>query len=146
PLIVAGRYQQQNRSVAFGRQLISPVLFPLYIKILCLNLGLTAAAIFAVGFAMGRGLELGTFLIHGLIQFSIVTFIFSAADRYLQRSKDRWSLKDFGSVSKGITVPLSWWNAFSKSGSSKDPSKISRSESVTLIIFNVIFALWWIPI
>lgn len=145
PLIVAGRYQQQNRSVAFGRQLIGPVLFPLYIRILCLNLGLTAAVILAVGFAMGRGLEVGAFLNHALIQFAIVTFIFSAAEKYLQRSKDHWNPKDFG-ISKGMAVPVFWLNAFSKSVAGKDPSKVSRSESVAVIIFNVIFALWWIPI
>jgi hypothetical protein len=146
PLIVAGRYQQQNRSVAFGRQLIGPVLFPLYIKILCLNLGLTAATIFAVGFAMGRGLEFGSFLIHGLIQFAIVTLIFSAAEKYLQRSKDRWNPKDFGINGKGMPIPALLLGAFSKRATVKDPTKVPRSESVVLIIVNVIFALWWIPI
>lgn len=146
PLVVAGGYQQQNRSVAFGRQLIGPVLFPLYIKILCANLGLTAAAIFSVGLAMGRGLEFSTFLVHALIQFAIVTVVFSAAERYLQRSKDRWNPKDFGIKTKGTPGPVPWLAAFSKSVTSRDPSKVSRLESVALIIFNVIFALWWIPI
>jgi len=146
PLVVAGRYQHRNRSVAFGRQLIGPVLFPLYIKILCLNLGLTAAAIVAIGFAMGRGLEFRTFLIHALTQFAIVTVVFSAAEKYLQRSKDHWDPKDFGIHTKNTPGPVRWLAAFSKSVTSKDPSKVSRSESVALIIFNVIFALWWIPI
>ncbi len=146
PLVVAGRYAQQSRSVAFGRQLIGPVLFPLYIKILCLNLGLTAAAIVAIGFAMGRGLEFRTFLVQALIQFAIVTVVFSAAEKYLQRSKDRWDPKDFGIKSKGTPGPVPWLVAFSKNVTRKDPSKVSRSESVALIIFNVIFALWWIPI
>jgi hypothetical protein len=146
PLVVAGRYQQRNRSVAFGRQLIGPVLFPLYIKILCLNLGLTAAVIVAIGFAMGRGLEFKTFLVHALIQFAIVTVVFSAAEKYLQRSKDRWDPKDFGIRTKNTPGSVRWLAAFSKSVTSRDPSKVSRSESVALIIFNVIFALWWIPI
>jgi len=146
PLVVAGRYQRQNRSVAFGRQLIGPVLFPLYIKILCLNLGLTAAVIFAIGLGAGRGLEFRTFLVHALIQFAIVTVVFSTAEKYLQRSKDRWDPKDFGIKTNGTPGPVPWLVAFSKSVTRKDPSKVSRSQSVALIISNVVFALWWVPI
>ena len=58
PMVVAGRYQQQKRSVAFGRQLIGPLLFPLYLRILCLNLGLTAAVVLTIGFAKGHGVDL----------------------------------------------------------------------------------------
>ena len=42
PLIVAGRYRQDERSFAFGRQLIGPVLFPFYMKVLAFNLGITS--------------------------------------------------------------------------------------------------------
>lgn len=35
PLLLAARYRQDQRSVAFGRQIIGPVLFPFYIKVLC---------------------------------------------------------------------------------------------------------------
>jgi hypothetical protein len=146
PIVVAGRYQQQNRSVAFGRQLIGPVLFPLYIKILSLNLGLTAVAIFVIGFAMGKGLALSAFLIHAVIQFAIVTSVFSAAERYLLKYKDHWYAQDFGLHAKGKPWPASLLESFSKVVTSVDPSKVSRSESIALIIFNLIFALWWIAI
>jgi len=146
PMVVAGRYQQQNRSLAFGRQLIGPVLFPLYLKILSLNLGLTAAAIFVIGFAMGQGLEFGTFLIHAVIQFAIVTLVFTAAERYLLRSKDDWNPRDFGWPAKGKASPFRWLESFSRVVTSIDPSKVARSESVALIIFNLILALWWVAI
>ncbi|HEV3317247.1 MAG TPA: hypothetical protein VG488_09775 [Candidatus Angelobacter sp.] len=146
PMVVAGRYQRQNRNLAFGRQLIGPVLFPLYIKILSLNLGLTAAAIFVIGFAMGQGLELGAFLIHAVIQFAIVTLVFAAAERYLLRSKDYWNPRDFGLPTKGKQSPFLWLESFSRVVTSVDPSKVARSESVALIIFNLILALWWIAI
>src|SRR5205807_582341 len=80
------------------------------------------------------------------IQFAIVTFIFSAAEKYLQRSKDRWNPKDFGIHGKGMPIPALLLGAFSKRATVKDPTKVPRSESVVLIILNVIFALWWIPI
>ena len=41
PLVLAARYRQDHRSVAFGRQIIGPVLYPFYIKVLSCNLGLT---------------------------------------------------------------------------------------------------------
>jgi hypothetical protein len=146
PIVVAGRYQQQNRSVSFGRQLIGPVLFPLYIKILSLNLVLTAIAIFVIGFATGRGLELGAFLIHAVIQFAIVTLVFSAAERYLLKSKDHWNPRDFGLHTKAKTWPALLLELFSKGVTSSDPSKVARSESVAMIILNVILAIWWIAI
>jgi hypothetical protein len=146
PMVVAGRYQQEKRSVSFGRQLIGPVLFPLYLKILSLNLGLTAAAIFVIGFAMGQGLALGAFVIHAVIQFAIVTLVFTAAERYLLKSKDYWNPRDSGLKSKGKPSPFRWLESFSRVVTSVDPSKVARSESVALIIFNLILALWWIAI
>src|SRR5436305_11555632 len=43
PIEVAGRYLTDQRSFTFGRQVIGPVLFPLYVKILALNLGIAVA-------------------------------------------------------------------------------------------------------
>ena len=37
PMIVAGRYGGEHRTVSFGRQLIGPELFPLYIRVLLAN-------------------------------------------------------------------------------------------------------------
>ena len=63
PLVVASRYRQEQRSVSFGRQIISPALFPFYIRVLQFNLGLTSVivlAIFAALFAGGQ--PIGSFL------------------------------------------------------------------------------------
>jgi hypothetical protein len=40
PIRLAARYRQDHRTLAFGRQLIGPELFPFYIKVLSFNLGL----------------------------------------------------------------------------------------------------------
>lgn len=45
PLVLAARYRQDQRSVAFGRLWIGPVVFPFYIKVLSFNLGLSFVVI-----------------------------------------------------------------------------------------------------
>src|SRR5215472_6382042 len=52
PLLLAARYRQDQRTVAFGRQLIGPVLFPFYIRVLSFNLGLTFAVIATIFMAL----------------------------------------------------------------------------------------------
>src|SRR5687767_3694034 len=42
PLLVAGRFREGSGTLAFGRTLIGPELFPLYRLILTINLSLTA--------------------------------------------------------------------------------------------------------
>jgi len=48
PLVVASRYWQDQRSLAFGKQLIGPTLFPFYLRVLSFNLGLTGAIIVVI--------------------------------------------------------------------------------------------------
>src|SRR5690349_15420532 len=55
PIILASRYRQDHRSVAFGRQLIGPVLFPFYIKVLSFNLGLTFVILAVIFSALAIG-------------------------------------------------------------------------------------------
>jgi hypothetical protein len=76
PLVVAGRYRQDQRSVAFGHQWIGPVLFPFYIRVLKFNLGLTSLVLFVVFTALflgGKSVTPGsifpTFVWQFLIQF-----------------------------------------------------------------------------
>jgi len=146
PMVVAGRYQQQKRSVAFGRQLIGPLLFPLYLRILCLNLGLTAAVVLTIGFAKGHGVDLNALLLHSFIQFAILTIIFAVAEKHLFKSKDRWDPKDFGLGRKENAMAVVWRAAFSTNLPGNDESKVPRSESIALIILNLAFVSWWIAI
>jgi hypothetical protein len=98
PLIVAGRYRQDERSLSFGKQLIGPVLFPFYAKVLAFNLGITSVVIvflftllLASGQPVGRiaGLP-GVLLFQLAIQFAIITVIFVGVDRQLAKHPDRW--------------------------------------------------------
>lgn len=92
PVIVAGRYQQDQRSVVFGRRLIGPELFPFYWKVLRINVGITAVILllttvarFAMdpSFTVSGALSMSLFALS--IQFGIVTLIFSAVEACLTK-------------------------------------------------------------
>lgn len=129
PMQVAGRYQKDQRSVAFGRQLIGPVLFPLYIKILSLNLAITlvVCVVAAVAFASRQPMlqTAAAMLSHFVLQFAIVTGIFTLA----QRSGDRfpWGWRSPGAVSRPTA---------------KDERRIPRSQSIAELIVLGVFLLW----
>jgi hypothetical protein len=98
PLVVAGRFQKDQRTVAFGRQLIGPALFPLYAKVLCVNLAITlvicitAAVVLADLGKSATGLgTVPAVLLQLLLQFSIITVIFTVAEKSLAGSGDRWN-------------------------------------------------------
>src|SRR5215831_4376146 len=55
PLLLAARYRQDHRALVIGRQLIGPVLFPFYVKVLSFNLGLTFLVVATIFIALGVG-------------------------------------------------------------------------------------------
>src|SRR5208283_3855974 len=98
PLVVAGRYQKDQRTVAFGRQLIGPALFPLYAKVLCVNLAVTLVIFVAAAFVLADlGKPVTAFvtvpaiLFQLLLQLAIITVIFTVAESSLARNGDRWN-------------------------------------------------------
>jgi hypothetical protein len=129
PMQVAGRYQTNQRSVAFGRQLIGPVQFPLYIKILSLNLAITVVVSVAAAVAFAsRQPMLQTamaMLSHFIFQFAIITGIFTLAER----SGDRFP---YG------------WKPSSSRPTAKDERRIPRSQSIAELIVLGVF-LFWLP-
>ncbi|HXO20849.1 MAG TPA: hypothetical protein VOA87_13105, partial [Thermoanaerobaculia bacterium] len=113
PVVVAGRYRQDHRSLAFGRQLIGPAVFPLYARILWINVGVTLAvcAAAAVAFASGHPFfqSVPAILFQVLVQFGIVTLIFAAVDFGVTRFPGSWNPRNrpaarFGSAD-GQRVP-----------------------------------------
>src|SRR5271156_803069 len=89
PLLLAARYRQDQRSVAFGSQIIGPVLYPFYVKVLSFNLGLTfliVGVIFTAIQLSGQKISfrdiVSTCLLQFIIQFAVVTLIFSLVDRH----------------------------------------------------------------
>lgn len=99
PLLLAARYHQDDRRVAFGRQLIGPVLYPFYIKVLSFNLGLTIVVVGTIFLALGVSGQrirfndiLSSCLLQLFIQLGVVTLIFSLIEKHLTKNPDRWNL------------------------------------------------------
>ncbi|MDP9121232.1 MAG: hypothetical protein M3O15_07670, partial [Acidobacteriota bacterium] len=138
PMLVAGHYQPVQRSVAFGRQLIGPALFPLYLRVLWINVGITVAVCVAaaVAFAGGQPVsQVGSaVLLHILLQFGIVTVVFTLAESHLartpaaprrsRRTRNRWNLRS--ALEGGQRVP--------------------RSQSISELIGITIAVLWWLAV
>ena len=105
PLLVAGRYRQEQRSVAFGRQWIGPELFPFYTKVLSFNLGLASlviitifTALFASGQPVTVGDLIGAIVLQVLIQGGTITAIFAIAYTHLTKHPDRWNPRKPGQL------------------------------------------------
>jgi hypothetical protein len=148
PLVVASRFRQDQRSVAFGKQWIGPVLFPFYVRVLQFNLGLTSiiivvilAALFASGQSVTVFGSLPTFLYQFLIQFGIITAIFAAADRHWTKFPDRWDPRN---------LKHPWHPAFAMQAGSKvadrssrgEPSRVSWCDSMAQFVALGVSIVW----
>lgn len=136
PLVVASRYRQEHRSVAFGGQIVGPALFPFYLRVLKFNLGLTSVivvVIFAALFAGGQ--SIGTLpqvlLYQLLIQFAIVTAIFWAMDKHFTRFPDRWDPKRPYGTHKPAAL-----------SDPDDGPRIPRAKSASQLIALSVALLW----
>lgn len=139
PLLVASRYRQDQRSVAFGRQWIGPILFPFYVKVLSFNLGLTGLVILIVQvalFASGKSITvsdtLPKLLYQFLIQFGIITAIFSIADRHWTKFPDCWDprgLKNPWHPAFGVRTD---WKGARRSN--QNPARVSTLESIAQFV------------
>src|SRR6202158_1056729 len=146
PLLVAGRYRQDHRTVAFGRQLIGPTLFPFYIKVLSFNLGLTSVVLLIVFFALfaaGQSFSIfPTFLYQFLIQFGIVTLIFAAADRHWTKFPDRWDPRNLKTIWHPAFATQTGAVAGPASQSQTDPTRVSRFDSISQFVALGVSIVW----
>jgi len=145
PLIVAGRFREDQRNLSFGREIIGPALFPFYIRVLLFNLGITSAIqliVFIALFMSRQVVTVGSFfpsLFYGaVIQFAVVTLIFSIADRHWRKHPDRWDPRN---------LKHPWHPAFAiqgepKLGSKRDSIRVSRFDSVAQIIALTLGLIW----
>ena len=139
PLLVAGRFRQDERRVAFGKQLIGPLLFPFYIKVLQFNLGITSVVLLFICSVLflssGRPLNLlsglpTVFFCQLLIQFVVVTGIFTAVDTHFAKHPDRWDLRK---PSHG------YYPNVAVAGES---GQVPRMESISMLIALVVWLVW----
>src|SRR5215472_12618199 len=145
PLLLAARYRQDHRLLAIGRQLIGPVLFPFYVKVLSFNLGLTFAIIAAIFIALAvSGQKIGfhdivsTCLLQLFIQLGIVTLIFSLVEKHLSKHPDRW---DLGGFRGGLRIGLKVQKNIGVQIPVGTPN-VSRFESVSIIVASGVALAW----
>lgn len=140
PLIVAGRYRQEEGSFAFGKQLIGPTLFPFYLKVLKFNLGITGillllvyAALVASGQRVGLIGGLPSVILWQLVsQFTVITAIFIGVDRNLAKHPDRW---DPRRPSKGCHPRL-------VEVEEKGKALVPRADSIARLVALAVWILW----
>ena len=144
PAFLAARFRQDHRSVAFGPQLIGPVLFPFYIKVLSFNLGLTFIIIGTIFFTLSFSGQNITFhaifssvFLQLLIQLSAVTLIFSLIQRHLNKYPDSWNL---GAMGDGVHVDLKF--ASDMKLAKRTDRQVSRFESVSIIVASAVALVW----
>jgi hypothetical protein len=150
PLLLAARYRQDQRSVAFGRQIIGPVLYPFYIKVLSFNLGLTflvVAIIFAALAVSGQHIGfdniVSTCLLQLFIQLGVVTLIFSLVERHLTKHPDRWHVSGMrGSFGLDLNIERDIQKDILRRVKNGAPP-ISRFESLSIIVASAVALVWW---
>ncbi len=136
---MAARFQTGQGGLAFGRQWISPLLFPFYTRVLWFNLGISGA-IFVIVLTVlaltGNPLTLtgifNSLLIQVGIQFAIVTGIFIAVERSMPTI-------DWKRSTKG-SHPAFW--AIGSQRSQNKGQTVSRFESIAQIVALVVLLLW----
>jgi hypothetical protein len=145
PMVVASRYRQDNRSVAFGPELIGPAVFPFYLRVLKFNLGISAVVLFIVCVALafgGHAITVGglvpAIFFQVTIQFAIVTLIFVAADRHFKKHPEKWNYRD----AKHPWHPAFSFDDWSKSKTKNDTGRVSRLDSVAQIVALGVALMW----
>jgi hypothetical protein len=145
PMIVAGRYREDNNSVSFGRQLIGPTLFPFYIRVLKFNLGITGViqlVVFTALFFSRQAITVGSTipsLVYGAIcQFVVVTVIFSFVDYHLKKRPATWDSRKVNRVlHPAFAIPDDL-----KSVVGPQPTRVSRFDSVAQIVALCVALVW----
>lgn len=145
PLLLAARYRQDQRTLSFGRQIIGPVLFPFYVRVLSFNLGLTFAIIAVIFVALGiSGQKIGfhdilsTCLMQLFIQVGIVTLIFWLVDKHWRKHPDRWDLR---AMASGVRLDLKATKHIDVRIPLGTPA-VSRFESASIIVASAVALAW----
>lgn len=148
PLVLAARYRQDQRSVAFGKQIIGPVLYPFYIRVLSFNLGLTLlviAVIFTALAVSGQKITFSdiasTLWLQLVIQLGAVTVIFWFVEMNLKKNPDRWQMT---CSPGGFPLDLKIETRTSKKtkGNVKNVKEISRFDSISILVACGVALAW----
>jgi hypothetical protein len=129
PMAVASRYAPETGGLTFGRQLIGPALFPLYVKVLLIGLAISLViqVMLNITLHLPNDTVFSRLVMQALMQSAAVTFVFIMLQYYLtQHPEQQWDLLINGNLPEALAAQ-------------KKP-RVSRFESVLQIIFLFIFA------
>ena len=144
PLQVASGYTENKGTLAFGPQIIGPVLFPFYVRVLTFNLGLTfliVGAIFAALSLAGQPFRLtdlfSSVMLQLLLQLTAVTVIFALVEKRLACYPHDWNQQEFEKnlqtrIQKSIQEKLL-----------PKKQEVSRFDSIAALIATSIALLWF---
>lgn len=137
PIVAAARYQtNQEARVVFGRQLIGPALFPIYLRTLWIVVGISLgvyavvlAALAVSGNPISVGSALTTVAMQFAIQFVALTAIFTVAESSLPTM--RWSARRLPAIQPAA-----------RQRQQTTTPQVPRLESVAEIIAIVVLVGW----
>jgi len=140
PLLVAGRYRQDDRSLTLGRRIIGPALFPFYIKVLWFNLGVSSLLTTLVVLALSQaGVRItvsgaiSSLFWTVLAQFAVITLIFAGVEKHVSRFPDRWDLRK--PQESGLSRLLDH-------AEPDGAPRISRFQSISHFVAGAVFLVW----
>lgn len=143
PLQVAAGYTDNKGTLAFGPQIIGPVLFPFYVRVLTFNLGLTfliVGAIFAAVSLSGQPIHFAdlfsSVMLQLFIQLTAVTLIFALVEKHLSRQPLDWSKEDF---EKDLKVVI---QSRIEKKIQAGPKEVSRFDSMAVLVASSVALLW----
>ncbi|HEV3331328.1 MAG TPA: hypothetical protein VG096_10125 [Bryobacteraceae bacterium] len=133
PILVASRYGPAGYGLAFGRQLIGPILFPYYVKVLALNAGIATPVVAAIAIALALPPQQALYRILWAVfwQFAVVTAIFCAVELHVSKSPEYWH----------VLSPFSTKGSLIRSRKSSPRTRRSypRLEALSELIFLAVF-------
>lgn len=121
PMAVASRYGSTHRCVSFGRQLIGPALYPIYILVLWVHWGV-AIILHACWVIVDEPLGIVPFLVAVSGQFAAVTLLFIILDLYY---RNMWQFRSFNV----------WYL-----------NPVVRKATAIGLVFWIIYSFWWMLI
>jgi len=140
PLLVAGRYRQDDRSLTLGRRIIGPALFPFYVKVLWFNSGvsslitaLVVLALFQAGARITLSGAISSLFWTVLAQFVVITLIFAGVEKHVSRFPDRWDLRK---------PPESGLMRLLDHTEPDGAPRISRFQSIARFVAGAVFLVW----
>ena len=140
PLQVAAGYTQNKGTFAFGPQLIGPVLFPFYVRVLLFNIGLTLLVLgsaFAVLSLSGQQIHTKEFLTNVLFQIFVqlfaVTVIFILVERHLDSHSYGY---------KPAKVQADLEARIREDAAKPRKQEVSRFDSIAVLVASSVALLW----